>query len=83
MLKVYALSTCPYCKKLKKFLNEKELDYECIDLDRVSGEEKEKAVEEVDQLVSKRSFPVTVIGDKVIQGFKPEEIEEALEDESQ
>ena len=30
-IKVYALSTCPYCKRTKKFLDEYKMEYELVD----------------------------------------------------
>ena len=82
MVKVYSLSTCPWCKKVKRFLDEKEVQYEAVDVDLVQGEEQAKALAEVEKLTGKRAFPVTVISDQVIQGFKEEEIEEALKSET-
>ena len=82
MIKLYALSTCPWCKKVKKFLDEKKIDYDFVDVDLVSGDEQKQALSEVEKLTGKRSFPVTVVNDKVIMGFKPEQIEEALKSET-
>ncbi len=81
MVKVYALSTCPWCKKTKKLLDEKGINYEAVDLDLLQGEEQKKVLEQVDRLTSKRSFPLLEVGDTVIQGYKEEEILEALENE--
>ncbi len=81
MVKVYALSTCPWCKKAKKLLDEKGVNYEVVELDLLQGEAQKDALEQVDKLTSKRSFPLLEIGDTVIQGYKEEEIREALGDE--
>lgn len=62
-------------------LAQKGLDYKCIEVDQLSREEQEKTVQEVERLTGKKSFPVFVIHDKVIVGYKAEEIEEALADE--
>ncbi len=82
MVKVYALSTCPWCKKVKKYLDDKNIQYDVIDVDLAQGEEQQKALEEVEKLTGKRSFPVTVINDQVIHGFKEDEFEEALKNET-
>ena len=82
MIKLYALSTCPWCKKVKRFLDEKGVQYEHIDVDLVQGEAQKVALEEVEKLTGARSFPVTVIGEKVIRGYKEEELNEALKDEA-
>ncbi len=81
MVKVYALSTCPWCKKVKKLLDDKGVQYDVVDVDLAREEEQKKALAEVEELTGKRAFPVTVINERVIQGFKQEEIEGALESE--
>ncbi len=81
MIKVYSLSTCPWCKKVKKYLDDNNVQYDVIEVDLAKGEEQKKALEEVEKLTGKRSFPVTVINEKAIAGFKQEEIEGALKDE--
>jgi len=80
-VKVYALSTCPWCKKVKKLLDDHSVNYDFVDVDLAQGDEQKKALEEVEKLTGRRSFPVTVINDQVIQGFKQEEIEGALKGE--
>ena len=82
MVKVYSLSTCPWCKKVKRLLDEKNVRYEVVDVDLAQGDEQKKALEEVEKLTGRRSFPVTVINDTVIQGFKEEEFEGALKGET-
>ncbi len=82
MVKVYALSTCPWCKKVKKMLDDKKIQYEVVDVDLAEGEEQKNALEEVEKLTGRRSFPVTVINGTVIKGFKQEEIEGALKGEA-
>jgi glutaredoxin-like protein NrdH len=62
-------------------LAQKGLYYDCIEVDQLDREEREKAVQEVKRLTGKDSFPVFVIHDRVIVGYKSEEIEEALADE--
>ncbi len=82
MVKVYALSTCPWCKKVKKYLDDKDVQYDVVDVDMVQGEEQKKALEEVEKLTGKRSFPVTVINEVVITGYKEDKIDEALKNET-
>lgn len=81
MVKLYALSTCPWCKKVKHLLDGEGVEYELIDVDLAQGEEQRQALEEVEKLTGARSFPVTVINDLVIRGYKEEEILEALKNE--
>ncbi|ADC65426.1 glutaredoxin [Ferroglobus placidus DSM 10642] len=80
MVKVYALTTCPYCKKTKKFLEENGVDFEIIYIDKLSGEERKKVVEEVHKLTGMYAVPVTVHGDKVIVGYKEDELKKLVEE---
>ncbi len=82
MVKVYSLSTCPWCKKVKRLLDEKGVQYEAIDVDLAEGQDQKQALEEVEKLSGSRSFPVTLINETVIRGYKEDEIVEALKDEA-
>jgi len=78
-IKIYALSTCPWCKKTKDFLNSSGIEYSFEDVDLLTGEEREKTVEIVKKWNPNLSFPVLVINDsRCIVGFKESEIKEAL-----
>lgn len=81
MVRVYTLSTCPWCKKVRKFLDEKNVPYQCVEVDTISGEDQENALQEVMRLTGSRNFPVTVINGAVIRGYQPEKIMEALQDD--
>ncbi len=82
MVKVYALSTCPWCKKVKRYLDDKSVEYAAVDVDLIQGEEQKEALAEVEKLTGRRAFPVTVINDRVIQGYKEDELEGALDSEA-
>ena len=76
---LYTLSTCGWCKKTKELLKEKEVAYEYLDLDKCSKEDQKAAVEELKAKNLPIAFPIIIINDdKVIQGFKKDEIIEAL-----
>ncbi len=77
-VKLYTLSTCSHCKKTKKFFDECYAKYNSTDVDLLKGEEREKIIEEVKKINKECSFPTIIIGDKVIVGFKEQEIREAL-----
>ncbi len=78
MVKVYSLSTCPWCKKVKQLLDDNKVEYTAQDVDLMAGQEQQDAVAEVEKLTGKRSFPVTIINEKVIAGFKEDEILEEI-----
>lgn len=75
---VYALSTCPYCRMTKKYLDEAEVAYESLDVDLLEGDEKSEAVAKVKELSGGTSFPVVLIGEEVIVGFNKSRIKELL-----
>ncbi len=77
-IKLYSLSTCSHCKSTKKLLNDCTVLYEFVDVDLLEGEERQAILEDVKKFNPKCSFPTIIIGDKVIVGFKEEEIREAL-----
>ncbi|MBD3173166.1 glutaredoxin family protein, partial [Candidatus Bathyarchaeota archaeon] len=77
---LYTLSTCGWCKKTKELLKEKDIAYEFIDLDTCSKEEQKQAIKELKEKDIPVAFPVIVINDDtIIQGFKKQEIIEALD----
>ena len=77
-IKLYSLSTCSHCKSTKKLLNECTVLYEFVDVDLLEGEERKAILDDVRKFNPKCSFPTIIIGEKVIVGFKEEEIKEAL-----
>jgi glutaredoxin-like protein NrdH len=78
-VKLYAISTCGWCKKTKNFLNENNIEYEFEDVDLLEGEEKERAREEVARHNPRKSYPTIIIDDEVvIVGFDADKLKEAL-----
>jgi glutaredoxin len=77
-VKVFSLSTCSHCKATKKFLGDCTIKYEFVDVDLLEGDERKAIIEDVKQFNPRCSFPTIIIGDKVIVGFKENEIKEAL-----
>ncbi|MBM4329119.1 MAG: glutaredoxin family protein [Deltaproteobacteria bacterium] len=76
--KLYSLSTCSHCKSCKRFLGECGIEFEFTDVDLLPAEERNDAIEEIKRLTDRCAFPTIVIGNRVIVGFKEEEIREAL-----
>ena len=77
-VKIYTLSTCSHCKATKRFLNDYKVEYEFTDVDLLEGAERQAILEEVKKLNPRCSFPTIIIGDRVIVGYKEDEIKEAL-----
>lgn len=77
-VKLYALSTCPYCRMTKKYLEDHSTQYELIEVDKLEGEERQAAIDEVKERSGGTSFPVMVADDQVIVGFNKTKIADIL-----
>jgi len=77
---LFALSTCPACKKTKSLLKELGINALVVDLDLVDRESREKLLQEVRKFNPRETFPTIVVnkGEKVIVGYSEEEIREAF-----
>jgi glutaredoxin 3 len=73
VIKVYSTPTCPYCVTLKKFLKEKGVNFEDID---VSTNEKE--LQEMIDKSGQMGVPVINIDGEIIIGFNRDKILELL-----
>ncbi len=77
---LYGLSTCMWCKKMKKLLDEMEVKYTYALLDLMEEEEKNHYLEEMKVWNPRGSFPTLVIDDKTkIIGYDEDRVKEALE----
>ncbi len=77
-VKIYSLSTCSHCGATKRYLDDCKVQYEFEDVDMLEGEERAAVLEDVKKLNPRCSFPTIIIGDKVIVGYREDEIKEAL-----
>jgi glutaredoxin len=77
-VKLYSLSTCSHCKSTKRLLDECTVAYDFVDVDLLEGDERRAIIEDVKKFNPKCSFPTIIIGQKVIVGYKEQEIKEAL-----
>lgn len=73
-VKLYALSTCPYCRMTKRFLDDAGVEYELTEVDLLEGDAKQEAVDEVKAISGGTSFPVLVKGDEHVVGFNKTKI---------
>lgn len=78
-VRLYALSTCIWCRKTRELLKELGVDYYKVEVDLLGSEEKDEAMEEIKKWNPDRSFPTLVIdGQQCIVGYKPDDIRAAL-----
>ncbi len=78
-IKLYTLSTCSHCNRTKRFFNDNGIDMEFIDVDLLSGSDREKIMNEVRKLNPDCSFPTICIDDVVVVGFNEEKLKKALD----
>jgi len=64
--------------RTKRFFKENGIDPETIDVDLLSGEERERIMNEIRKLNPDCSFPTICIDDDVIVGFNEDKLRKAL-----
>lgn len=77
-VKVYSLSTCPACKRVKEFLNSYNVEYENIEVDTLDSGEQWVALKELKKVNPKETFPTVVVENTVV-GFDEEKLRKVLE----
>jgi len=76
---LYAVSTCAWCRQVKRLLNDLGVDYYYVDVDNLAGNEKVETKNEVRKWNPICSFPTMVINNEdCIVGFDERRIREAL-----
>ncbi|MDP2183034.1 MAG: glutaredoxin family protein [Actinomycetota bacterium] len=76
---LYSLSTCPYCRMTRRFLDDKNVEYELTEVDLLEGQEKEDTVAKIREISGGASFPVVVIDQEVLVGFNKKRMKELLD----
>ena len=79
-IKLYALSTCVWCKKTRKLLDELRVAYDCLEVDLLDAKEGDRVEEEeVKKWNPDGTYPTMVINnEKAIINFQEDEIKKAL-----
>ncbi len=72
-IRIYSTPTCTYCVILKKYLQEKNISYEDVDVSQ-SEEDQKRMIDKTGQM----GVPVIEIDEKFIIGFDKEELDKAL-----
>ncbi|MGA2121347.1 MAG: glutaredoxin family protein [Methanoregula sp.] len=76
---LYALSTCGWCAKTKELLRQMGVEFDYAYVDLLEGKEQDDVMNVVEKFNPNGSFPTLVIdNNKVIIGFREQEIREAL-----
>ena len=77
-VKLYGLLSCVHCKETRSFLMDRGVTFDCVYVDMLLGEERNETMRELKRLNPEVSFPTLQVGDRVIVGFKRDQIEQAL-----
>jgi len=73
------LSTCVWCRRTRQFLEKASVSFTFTYIDLLDGERKEATLDTLGRWNPRQSYPTIVIdGSRVIVGYKPEELREAL-----
>lgn len=73
---IYTTPTCAFCPLVKKFLDERGVEYEEVDVS-----ESEEVKKEFKEKTGQMMVPVTQVGERIVAGFDKKKLEEALKDE--
>ena len=76
---MYAISTCMWCKRAKKFLKDHNVEYTYVDVDLCTPEDRETIRREILARGGSLVYPVIIVDDRiVINGFRTDKIREAV-----
>jgi glutaredoxin len=68
---MYTLSTCPWCRKTKKFFTDHHIPFDFTDYDLADAATQDKIMRELDA-EGVNGFPFVRIGDQVVAGYQPD-----------
>ena len=72
---MYTLSTCPWCRKTKKFFKDKNIPFDFIDYDLATEEEQDRISRDMMKYTGHIAFPFVRIGEEVVIGYDPDKYE--------
>ena len=79
-IRLYALSTCVWCRRTRNLLDDLGVSYDFVYVDLLEEDRKEAIVKQLEKWNPDCSFPTIVLNGKdCISGFKEGRIREALE----
>jgi len=74
---MYTLSTCPWCRKTKKFFTDQHIPFEFTDFDLADEATQDKIIREM-EAEGANGFPFVRIDDQVVEGWQPVRYAELL-----
>lgn len=79
-IRLFALSTCVWCRKTKRLLDSFNVAYDYVYTDQLDSSKRDEVLDEIEKWNPRVSFPTMVINNKTaIIGFKEKEIRDVLD----
>ncbi len=76
---MYAISTCAWCRKAKNFLKDNDVEFEFVDVDLCSDEERAAIYRDIERRGGRSSFPTLIVDEEIlITGYHEDRMREAL-----
>ncbi len=76
---LYTLSTCIWCRKMKRWLDKEGYEYSYLDVDLAPAGEHDEIMDEVRKWNPACSFPTVVVNNKdCFSGYDPDKLKEIL-----
>lgn len=76
-IKLYALSTCVWCKKVKKLMDELGIGYDYVDCDLLDKKDSDDADDIVKKWNPKATYPTMIIDNKrALTGYDEQKIKD-------
>lgn len=76
-ISMYTLSTCPWCRKTKKFFTERNIPFDYIDYDLTDEATQKKIIADMERHQAS-GFPYVIIGEDTVEGYNPDRYTELL-----
>ena len=74
---LYTLSTCPWCRKARKFFTEHNIPFEFTDYDLADAATQDGIMRELDA-EGASGFPFVRIGGQAVEGYQPDRYAELM-----
>jgi glutaredoxin len=74
---MYTLSTCPWCRKTKKYFTDHHVPFDYTDYDLADEATQDRITRELDA-AGAGGFPFVLIGDQIVEGYRPDRFAELL-----
>jgi len=78
-VRMYTLSTCPWCRKTKKYFSDHGVPFKYVDYDLAPTDEQQRIEEEMTARGGQLSFPWVLVDDEVVVGWNPRKYDQLLD----